>query len=80
MINGRDNFLDKHRLSLEVNPLSRVLRGHLFEVLDECFLTIPHVGIVLYIDIAYILIDSLLRLALVKHQVIEALRVSFVLF
>jgi hypothetical protein len=65
--------------TFELNSLARVLGGHPLEVLDKRLFAVGDIWVVLNVSIAGILLDRLARLALIKHQVIEGLRISFVL-
>jgi hypothetical protein len=65
--------------SLEVNRFPWVFRVHPLEVLDERFLSISNFGIVLDVDVTGIFLDGFAGLALIEHQVVERLRIPFVL-
>ena len=64
----------------EVNAFAGVLGSHSLEVGNEGFLAIAPMRIVLDIPIAHVLLDGFPRLALVKHQGIEALGIFLVFF
>jgi len=64
---------------LEVDLFPWVFRVHTLEILDECVLSVTDFRIVLNVDIANVFFDGFAGPALIEHQVIECLRIPFVL-
>ncbi len=73
------NEIGLRNRSFELNLFSWLFRSHSFEALDERPFSISDLRIVFDIDIAGIFLDCFARLALIKHQVVERLRVPLVL-
>ena len=64
--------------AFELDPLARVLGTHTLEVVDEGFLAVSDVRIVLSILRARVAFDRLSRLVLIEHQRVERNHVRLV--
>jgi hypothetical protein len=58
--------------------LAWVFCSHPFEILDERFLTVRNVRVVLDVLVACVQFDGFARFTLIAHQVVEDLRRAFV--
>jgi hypothetical protein len=55
-----------------------MLYCHPLEVFDKRFFSVRNVRVVLYVFVARVQLDGFTRFALIEHQVIEGLCVSFI--
>jgi hypothetical protein len=79
LVTMEDHLIFFRYRSFEVRPFARILRAHSLEILDERFLAVRDMRVVLYVLITRVLLDGLTRLTLIEHQIIERLRVALVL-
>jgi hypothetical protein len=63
-----------------VNTLAWILFCHPLKIVNESLLTIRHCWVVLNVNLSNIPVDSLGRIIVVKHQVVEGHYVLFVMF
>ena len=71
LVTVQHNVISLCNDSFELHAFPRVLQRHAGKVLDERFLAVRYCGVVLDVQISSILLDGLLRLALIEHQVVE---------
>ena len=68
----------RHRAN-EMGNLARVRVAHPLEILNEGLLAVGNMRVVLDVLVTDVSFYGLTRLALIEHQVVEGLRISFVL-
>jgi hypothetical protein len=78
LVTVQDNVISFGDHSFKRHTLSGELSSHSGEVLNECFLAVCHARVVLDVHITGVSLESLSRLALIKHQIVESSYRSFV--